>query len=63
MKLKEIKNLSLTELKEAESTLRREVMTMRFDHAVGKLLDTAAPRKKRKELAQVLTLLNEKKKS
>lgn len=63
MKLKEMKKLSAEELKQAEIKLRHEVMTMRFDHAVGKLLDTAAPRKKRVALAQVLTLLNNKAKS
>ncbi|MDA0712431.1 MAG: 50S ribosomal protein L29 [bacterium] len=63
MKLKEIKKLSAEEMKQAEIKLRQEVMTMRFDHAVGKLSDTAAPRKKRIALARVLTLLNNKAKS
>ncbi len=61
MKLKELKALSVSELNKVETDLRKELMNVRFDHAVGKLLDTAAPSKKRKELARVLTLLQAKK--
>lgn len=60
MSFKEIEKLSASELKKKEARLRKEVMDMRFEHAVGKLLNTASPRNKRKELAQVLTLLNKK---
>ena len=59
MNLKEIKKLSADELKDAEKNLRSEVMNLRFDQAVGKLLDSTASRKKRVELARVLTMLNQ----
>lgn len=59
MRYKEIAGLSQTELKERGDTLRKELVLDRFDKASGKLLNSAAPRLKRKELAQVLTRLNE----
>jgi large subunit ribosomal protein L29 len=62
VKLKELKELSVDELNKIEADLRKDLMNVRFEHAVGKLLDTAAPSKKRKELARVLTLLQEKNK-
>ncbi len=59
MKYKEIAGLNQSELNERRETLRKELVLDRFDKASGKLLNTAAPRLKRKELAQVLTRLSE----
>ena len=60
MSVKEMAKLSVLELKKREKDLRKELMDMRFEHAVGKLLNTAAPGNKRKELARLLTVLNAK---
>lgn len=59
MKYKEIAGMGQTELRDRLESLRKELVLDRFDKASGKLLNTAAPRLKRKELAQVLTRLNE----
>jgi ribosomal protein L29 len=59
MRYKDIAGLSQTELNERKDTLRKELVLDRFDKASGKLLNTAAPRLKRKELAKVLTRLSE----
>lgn len=59
MKYKEISGLSQKELQDRSDTLRKEIVLDRFDKASGKLLNTAAPSQKRRELAQVLTRLNE----
>ena len=59
MKYKEIAGMSQSELRDRRDSLRKELVLDRFDKASGKLLNTAAPRQKRKELAKVLTRLNE----
>lgn len=58
MDLKELTKLSVSQLRGRESELRKEIMDLRFEHAIGKLLNTGLPKQKRKELARVLTLLN-----
>jgi ribosomal protein L29 len=60
MSFKDMAKLGAADLQKKEKDLRKEIMDLRFEHAVGKLLDNAAPRRKRRELAQVLTLLNAK---
>ena len=45
----------------SESELRNELLQMRFEHAVGKLLNSASMKSKRRELARVLTAANAKK--
>lgn len=59
MGYKEIAGLGQAQLKEHHDGLRKELLMMRFDKASGKLLDTTAPRRKRKELAQVMTRMTE----
>lgn len=43
------------ELKEQEGKLRRQLLDMRFDLKNGNLLNTAALKKTRKDLARLLT--------
>jgi len=50
---------SITELiKEAEK-LREEIAKLRFDLSLGKLKDTNAVKKKRRDLARVLTKIEQ----
>lgn len=51
---------SLGEMREQEKQLRKELMEKRFEHATGKLLDTAKLKTLRKELARLLTAVNAK---
>ncbi len=44
------------ELKKEENTLRRQLLEMRFDLKNGKLFNTAALKKTRRDLARLLTL-------
>lgn len=55
MDFKELSKLDMAALKEREQGLRKEMMDMRFEAAVGKLLNTAAPKQRRVDLARVLT--------
>jgi len=59
MGYKEIAGLSQAQLMEQQVALQKELVLLRFDKASGKVLDTSMPRKKRKELAQVLTRMTE----
>lgn len=43
------------ELRQKATDLKRKLAEMRFDKATGKLIDTTAPRKLRRELARILT--------
>lgn len=46
---------SITELKKEVENLREEISKLRFDLALNKLKDTNAIKKKRRNLARVLT--------
>lgn len=59
MEYKDIADLSQTQLREHEIALRRELAMLVFEKASGKVLDTAAPKKKRVELARVLTRMTQ----
>lgn len=63
MEYKELAGLSQTELKEKQVALQKELAMLRFDKVSGKVLDTAAPNKKRRELAKVLTRMSELKRN
>ena len=56
MKLKEIKNLSGTELRSREGELRREVFNLRIQKTVGQVENPLRARTARRELARVLTV-------
>ena len=51
----ELLNLNALELRQKAADLKRRLAESRFDRATGKLVDTSAPRKMRRELARVLT--------
>jgi ribosomal protein L29 len=51
---------SVSELKTDAENLREEIAKLRFEHALGKLKDTNQLKKKRRELAKVLTEVSQK---
>jgi large subunit ribosomal protein L29 len=59
MKLKEIKNLSTSELRNRESELRKEVFNLRIQKQVGQVENPLRARTARRELARVLTVANQ----
>jgi large subunit ribosomal protein L29 len=59
MKLKEIKGLGVTELRQRESELRKELFNLRIQRQVGQLENPVRTRTVRRELARVLTIARE----
>ena len=59
MKAKELRELSVEELKEKEREAKQELFNLRFQKATGQLGNTSVIRKTKKELARVKTVLNE----
>lgn len=59
MKLKEIKGLGASELRQREAELRKELFSMRIQKQVGQLENPVRSRTVRRELARVLTVARE----
>lgn len=59
MKAKELRNLSVEELKEKEHELSQELFNLRFQKATGQLGNTAMIKKTKRDLARVKTVLKE----
>ena len=59
MKAKEIRDLSMEELKEKEREIGQELFNLRFQKATGQLGNTAMIRQTKKDLARVKTILRE----
>ncbi len=59
--MSEYREQTLEELLEEEKRLRKERVTLRFQHGTRQLLDTSALKKNRKNLAQLLAVIGEKK--
>jgi len=59
MKAKELRELSVEELREKEREAKQELFNLRFQKATGQLANTSAISKTKKELARVKTLINE----
>ena len=60
MKNKEIKKLSIDELKGKVNSLKKDLFNLRFRKVNGQLEDTANVSKLKKDVAKVLTSLNKK---
>ncbi|MEW6140521.1 MAG: 50S ribosomal protein L29 [Thermodesulfobacteriota bacterium] len=60
MKARELRDLSVDELRAKEKEFREEEFNARFKHATGQLEKTARLRRLRKDIARVLTILREK---
>ena len=59
MKAKELRELSMEELKEKEREASQELFNLRFQKATGQLGNTAIIRTTKKNLARVKTVLRE----
>lgn len=56
MKVKEIRELTLEDLKTRISETRKELVDLRFQHAMRKLENTAKLRTTRRDLSKMLTV-------
>jgi len=63
MKAKELRELSIPELKERVAKLREELMNLRFQKTIHRLENPMRIRQVRREIAKVLTILKEKERS
>lgn len=61
MNLKDIRNLNITDLAQREKTLRKELFDMRQQSRMGKVEKPASFKTVRKEIAQILTVIKERK--
>ena len=61
MKNKEIKKLSVDELKNKVNSLKKDLFNFRFRKVNGQLEDVAKVSLIRKDIAKIFTLLNKKK--
>ena len=59
MKAKELRELSVEELREREGELKQELFNLRIQKATGQLGNTAVLGKTKKDLARVKTVLKE----
>jgi len=59
MKAKELRELSVEELKEREREAKQELFNLRFQKATGQLGNTAMIPKTKKDLARMKTVLRE----
>lgn len=60
MKIKEIRDLGIKELKQKNNELLEELFKLRIRHASGQLEQTAMLGRLRKDIARVNTVLKEK---
>lgn len=60
LKVSEISGLTKEELVEKEGQLKKQLMQLRFDAKLGKLEKHASIREVRRDIARVLTVLNQK---
>ncbi len=56
----ELRNLTLDELRQEESDLRKELFNLRFQKATGEIENPMRTRHVRKNIARVLTVVSEK---
>ncbi len=59
MKADEVKNLSISELKQKAITLNQEIFNLKFQRATGQLGNTSMIGKTKKDLARVKTILKQ----
>ena len=60
MKIKDIKELSMDELKQKNRDLAEDLFKLRIRHASGNLESPATMRNVRKDIARIKTILREK---
>lgn len=59
MKIDELRGLSVDELRDKETGLRKELMQLRFQSKTGKLEQKSSLRLKKRDIARVLTAISE----
>lgn len=62
MKPSELRGLSIDELKQKETDLRKELFNLRFQLSKGELANNMRVRAVRKDIARVLTIMTQKQK-
>jgi len=60
MKPKELRDLTIDELKEKHKEYKKELYNLRFQHAIGQLSNTARITEVKRTLARILTIMREK---
>jgi large subunit ribosomal protein L29 len=60
MNVAEVRELDVEELQQRIAQTRRELFNLRFQHATGQLENTGQLKEVRKNIARLLTVLNQK---
>ena len=60
MNVSEVRELDVEELQQRVAQTRRELFNLRFQHATGQLENTGQIKQVRKNIARLLTVLNQK---
>ncbi len=60
LKAAELRAMTVEELRNKEEEIKREILSMRFQKALGRLESPARYRNLRKDLARVKTIIREK---
>jgi large subunit ribosomal protein L29 len=60
MQISEIRALSDDQLREEHINISRELMNLRFRAATNQMTDTNMPRKTRRDIARVMTVMRER---
>lgn len=60
MRVAEVRDLDVQELEKRLADTRRELFNLRFQHATGQLENTGQLKEVRKNIARLLTVLNQK---
>ncbi|MGE5894242.1 MAG: 50S ribosomal protein L29 [bacterium] len=60
MRIAELRNLSVDELKVKEDDLRKELFNLKFQSVTGEIQNPMRIRAVRKEIARILTIVTEK---
>ena len=60
MKAAEVRELDVEELQRRVAATRRELFNLRFQHATGQLENTGQLKEVRRNIARLLTVLNQK---
>ena len=59
-KVDELRQKTIGELQKEAAEIRHELAKLRFDHALGQLKDTSLLKKRKKDLARILTVIRQK---
>jgi large subunit ribosomal protein L29 len=61
MKASELRDLNISELESKVVEAKKEYFNLRFQQAVGQLQKTSELKRAKKDIARILTIINEKK--